>query len=68
MAVAVVRKQNETSEKLISRLQKKVQGARIVMKLKRGRHHERNTSRRLQKQTALKREFYRGIRRKMQHY
>lgn len=71
MAVAAIRRENESSEKLISRWNKKAQSARVANTFKRRRYFDKKRmkpSKTKVKMIALKREHYRGIRRKMKHY
>lgn len=71
MAVATIRRENESSEKLISRWNKKSQAARTAKTFKDRRYYDgkkKNPNKTKTKDSALKREHYRAIRRKMQYY
>ncbi|MDF2379018.1 MAG: hypothetical protein P1V18_02220 [Candidatus Gracilibacteria bacterium] len=71
MAVAAIRRENESSEKIISRWKKKAQSARVQNAFKRQRYFDKarkKPSKTKTKMIALKREHYRGIRKKLKHY
>ncbi len=68
MAVKVYKNQKESLDRLISRFNKKVQGSRIILEVKNRRYHKKPLTRRLKRQSAIKREFYRAKRDRMQYY
>jgi ribosomal protein S21 len=68
MAVAVVKKENESNEKLVSRFEKKVQQARLVQWLKRNRFFKRNTSKTKTKDAGLSASRYRAERERLKYY
>ena len=71
MAVAAIRRDTESSEKLISRWNKKAQTARVVNQVKNRRYFDKNKvhpNKLKIKQAALKREEHRAVRRKLQYY
>jgi len=71
MSVAAIRRENESSEKLISRWNKKSQAARVANRFKARRYYDRNKwepNKTKVKKIALKREHYRAIRKKLSYY
>lgn len=68
MAVYIKKNPKESVDRLISRFNKKVQGSRIIQEVKNRRYRKKATTKRLVRQGAIKREFYRAKRNKMQYY
>lgn len=68
MSVKVYKNQKESTDRLISRFNKKVQASRILLEVKNRRYHKRATTKRLVRQAAVMREFYRAKRNKEQYY
>lgn len=68
MAVAVVRRDGESNEKVIGRWKKKTQKANVVKNARKARYFDRNESRTKQKEGAIVRERYRARRKKNQFY
>ncbi|MBU0667640.1 30S ribosomal protein S21 [Patescibacteria group bacterium] len=68
MAIKVYKNQKESLDRLISRFNKKVQGSRIILEVKNRRYYKKPKTRRLVRAAAVKREFYRAKRDKMQYY
>lgn len=68
MAVAVVKKENESNEKLVSRFEKKVQQARLVQWLKKNRFFQRTISDRRMKEKGLAASKYREERERLKYY
>lgn len=68
MAIAVVKKEGESNEKLVSRFEKKVQQGRAVQFLRRNRYHKRNLSRRKIRLAGLKRVEFQTVREKLKFY
>ena len=71
MAVAAIRRENESSEKLIGRWNKKAQAARVVNEVKNRRYFDRKkrSPNELRiKRTALKREQFRADKKVQQFY
>ncbi len=68
MAVAVIRRENESSEKLIGRWKKKTQQARIVKNFRNQARFNRRASATKVKGAALVREGYRAERRRKRFY
>lgn len=68
MAIWAKRRENETVDKLINRLKKQVQGARLVQVVREKRYWKQAESKRLIRLGALKREAYRLKRRTDQFY
>ncbi len=68
MTVVVYKNQKESLDRLISRFNKRVQGSRIILEVKNRRYYKKAKTRRLVRASAIKREFYRAKREKMQYY
>jgi ribosomal protein S21 len=68
MAVAVVRRDGESNEKVIGRWKKKTQKAAIVKSTRKARYFGRNESLTKQKESAIVRERYRARRKKNRFY
>jgi ribosomal protein S21 len=68
MAVAVVRRDGESNEKVIGRWKKKTQKANIVKSTRKARYFDRNDSLTKQKEGAIVRERYRAKRKKNRFY
>lgn len=68
MAVAVVRRDGESNEKVIGRWKKKTQKANIVKSARKARYFTRNDSLTKQKEGAIVRERYRAKRKKNRFY
>jgi ribosomal protein S21 len=68
MAVAATKREGESSEKLISRWNKKVQAGRMVNWIKRHKFFEKDDNKRKRRHKAIKREFYRTQRNKLSYY
>lgn len=64
MAVRVKKQQGENNDHMIQRFKKIVRGARYIMELKKHRKHEKPLSKRLTRNKAIMREFYRDKRAK----
>lgn len=73
MAVAAIRRENESSEKLISRWNKKTQGARVVARFKRIarrdlKEEKKKRNPRVIKTAAIMRAKHRAVRKKASFY
>ena len=68
MGVKVYKNQKESTDRLISRFNKKVQSSRILLEVKSRRHRKKPLTKRLIRQTAIMREYYRSKREKEQYY
>ena len=68
MAIAALRRETESNEKLISRWKKKAQQAGVVQEVRKKRYFERNVNGRKEKDRALVREKFRGERKMNQFY
>ncbi len=66
--IYAIKKQNESNERLINRFKKTVQRSRVLMNAKQHRFHEQPARKRYIRQSAVKRDFYRGKRAKEQFY
>ncbi len=62
------RNQNESSEKLIQRFNKKVKGSRLIFQIRDLKFFKRKPSKRRQRQEAIMREYYRAQREKKKFY
>ena len=67
MAIWAKRRENETVDKLINRLKKQVQGVRLVQLVRANRYWTKPETKRLVRQSALKREGYR-LKRRTEHF
>lgn len=68
MPVVVYKNQKESVDRLISRFNKKVQGSRVILEVKNRRYYKKTSTKRLVRQAAIKREYYRAQKDKMQYY
>lgn len=68
MGVRVTKNPKESVDRLISRFNKKVQGSRVLTEVKKRRYHKKSETKRLSRQAAIKRDYYREKRKKMQYY
>ena len=68
MPTAVVKKEGESNEKLVSRFEKKVKQSRIVQTLRKSRFLQKKENKRKTREAGLKRSEYRAIREKMKYY
>lgn len=68
MAVHVTKNPKESVERLISRFNKKMQGSRMLMEVKKRRYRKKPLTKRLTRQSAIMREHYRAKRNKMKYY
>ena len=59
MQVTVWRKEKESNERLIARFNKKVQASRKILKVRTGRYHKKDDTKRQIRQSAIMREYYR---------
>ncbi len=66
--IYAIKKQNESNERLINRFKKTVQRSRVLMNAKQHRFHEQSPRKRYVRQSAVKRDYYRGKRAKEQFY
>ncbi len=65
--IYAIKKQNESNERLMSRFKKVVQRSR-VLELKRKRYFQPKKTKKLVREAAVKREFYRAKREKAKFY
>jgi ribosomal protein S21 len=68
MAITVYKNPKESLDRLISRFNKKVQASRVILEVKGRRYYKKPLTRRLQRQSAIMREYYRSRNEKMQYY
>ena len=68
MAIACIRRESESSDKVIGRWRKKVRAANLVKEVRKARYFERNDSRTKKKEGAVVREKYRAKRRAQKFY
>ncbi|MDP2691305.1 MAG: hypothetical protein U1C97_02395 [Candidatus Gracilibacteria bacterium] len=68
MAVAVIRREGESSEKVIGRWKKKGQKARVIQEVRGKRYFSRDMSMTKKKKVAVVREKYRAARKKNMFY
>lgn len=68
MSIAVIKREGESPEKLISRWNKKSQASKMPNWIKRHRYFERDENKRKRRLRAIKREFHRGERKKLSYY
>lgn len=68
MSVAVVKKENESNEKLVSRFEKKIQQARFIQWLKKNRFFKKKLSNRKTKDAGLSACRYRTERERLKYY
>lgn len=64
MAVTVVKNQQESPERFIARFNKRVQQSRILLLARGKRYRRKKPTKRLIKNAALKRAYYRALRQK----
>ena len=68
MAIRVYRNPKESLDRLISRFNKKVQASRVILEVKSRRYWKKPVTKRVARKAAIMREYYRGLRDKMQYY
>ncbi len=68
MRVIIWKNEKESSERAITRFNKKVQASRKLLKVRGERYHKRSVSRLKQRAAATMREFYRAKREKSKFY
>jgi ribosomal protein S21 len=68
MAITVYKNPKESLDRLISRFNKKVQASRVILEVKARRYRKKPLTKRLQRQSAIMREFHRRKNEKMQYY
>lgn len=68
MAVACIRREGESNEKVIGRWKKKTQKANVVKDARKARYFDRNESSTKEKEAAIVRESYRAKRKKNRFY
>lgn len=68
MAIKVFRNPKESSDRLISRFNKKVQASRILLEVKAKRYFKRDPNKRHMRRAAIMRDFHRKQREKMKYY
>jgi ribosomal protein S21 len=68
MPIAVLKKEGESNEKLVSRFEKKVQQGRVVQFLKKNRFRKKKPNKLKEQAIGLKRSHYRAEREKMKYY
>jgi ribosomal protein S21 len=68
MSVTVYKNPKESFDRLVSRFNKKVQSSRILLTVRNKRYHSRPVTKRLIRQAAIMREYYRSKKDKMQFY
>jgi ribosomal protein S21 len=68
MAVAVVKKENESNEKLVSRFEKKVQQARLLQWLRKNRFHKDRENKKRVKEAGIAASRYRAERERLKYY
>jgi hypothetical protein len=68
MAVKVIKNSKESFERFLSRFDGLVQRARIVRLRRERKHLKKTPSRRMVREAALKRDYYRARREKMKFY
>jgi ribosomal protein S21 len=68
MAVATIRRENESNEKLISRWKKKTQQAGLVQNFREKMRYKKKMSKTKEKETAKVREKYRAEKKVNQYY
>ncbi|MFA5842481.1 MAG: hypothetical protein WC882_02315 [Candidatus Gracilibacteria bacterium] len=66
--ISVWKNTKESFDRFLSRFDHAVQRSRVVRVLRERRYRKKPLTRRLQRQAALKREFYRAKREKMKFY
>ena len=62
--IHAIRKETETSEKLLNRFKKAVHNSRMILQIRATKYHQRPLTKRQVRVSALKRSFYRARRRK----
>ena len=65
--IYAIKKQSESNERLMSRFKKVVQRSRIML-TKRNRYHKAKPTKKLVRELAVKRSFYRAKREKAKYY
>ncbi len=68
MPIKVVKTEGESTERCITRFNKKVQAARVLSLLKMKRYHKKKSTRRQTRTAAVMREMYRGKAAKAKFY
>lgn len=68
MAIKVFKTEGESTERCITRFNKKVQAARVLSLLKERRYHKKSKTRRQTRTAALMREMYRAKAAKAKFY
>ena len=68
MAVACIKRDGESNEKVIGRWKKKTRQARIVQIVRGAKHFDRNESNTKVKKGAIVREKYRAVRKRNKYY
>lgn len=68
MAIRMRKNPKESLDRLISRFNKKVQASRVILEVKNKRYHKKPLTKRLRRNAAVMREFYRDKKNKMQFY
>jgi hypothetical protein len=68
MKVTIWKNDKESSERAITRFNKKVQGSRKLLKLRSEKFHTKKPTRRQARAGAVMRDHYRGIREKNKFY
>lgn len=68
MAIRVYKNSKESSDRLISRFNKKVQASRILLEVRGRRYYKKKPNKRYLRQAAVMRTYYRNLRERMQYY
>jgi ribosomal protein S21 len=68
MRVTIWKNDKESTERAITRFNKKVQASRKLLEVRAGKHHSKPKTKRLQRKVAIMREFYRSQRDKNKFY
>jgi hypothetical protein len=68
MKVTVWKNDKESSERCITRFNKKVQGSRKLLKVRSERYHAKKPTRRVTRAGAVMRDYYRAKREKTKFY
>jgi len=68
MRVTIWKNDKESTERAITRFNKKVQASRKLLQVRATKHHVKPKTKRLQRKVAIMREFYRAQRDKNKFY